>query len=539
MPAAPTAPSTPTTPPPPVARSLAVHRPGAPPRVLLAVAVAALVAALVLPAAVPGVGVLLLAAVVAVVVSAVRAPAQRRSRWQWAHGSAAVLLAAGAAVRDAGWVVALDLAGALLLATVALAPARGWPSVLGAPLRPVARLGAAVSWLLRGLRVLTRTTAARLAARRGTGSGTGPGSGRLARAVPALRGVALTAVLLAVFVPLLAGADARFGAVFGDALDAVARALQQLAERLGLSRADLVLGRAVVFVLAAVAMGAALVVAWDARGDVAAPAERQRGDRRPVLARRVEWLLPLGVLDALFAAFLLVRTTAPADPSATYAEQVHSGFAQLVVATALVLGVVALAVRWTPMTTGPRAALAALCQLSLGLDAAALVDLHAYVDAYGLTRLRIGVVVICAGLAALLVLLLVAGALGRDAGRGRAVQRWVPHAAVLVAAVSLLGLTAADPDAAVARSQLSRAASGSPSAVGPDLDYLEGLSADAAPAVSAALTADPSLLGEGGACLLAQVAGTAHPDPAAQGWASANLSRSRAAQLVTDPSRCP
>ena len=247
-----------------------------------------------------------------------------------------------------------------------------------------------------------------------------------------------------------------------------------------------------------------------------------------MLARRVEWLLPLGALDVLFAVFLLVRVTAP-PAAGSFAAQLHAGFAQLVVATALVLGVIALAVRWTPMTTGPRAALAVLCLLSLGIDAAAVTDLTAYVEVYGLTRLRLSVAVICAGLAALLVLLLVAGAARR---RGRE-QGWVPHVAVLVATASLVGLAASDPDALVARSQLARLDQPQASRLALDAPYLWSLSADAVPALAAALREDPDVLGPDGACLLA----LAHtPDGA--GWASANLSRWRAERALVGLPGC-
>lgn len=503
-----------------------VRRPGAPPRVQIGVAAVALVAALVVPEP-PGVGLLVLAAAVAAVVLLVRSPqalgGAGRSRWQAVHGSAAVLLAASAAVRDAGWVVALCLAGSLLLGALALTPAGSWSAVLTAPLRPVGRLAAGAGWLVRGVEVALGRAAERLLGARGQAGPTA--RRRWQRIGPAVRGAALAAVLLAVFVPLLASADARFGSLFTGAGAWLDAAVVQLGAWLGLTRADVVVGRAVVFALAAVATAAALVVAWEPRRAVVVDAPSGRPGR--LLARRVEWLLPLGALDALFAVFLLVRVTAPAD-GGTFAEQLHAGFAQLVVATALVLGVVALAVRWTPMTAGPRAALAVLCLLSLGIDAAAVSDLVAYVQAYGLTRLRVSVAVVCAGLAGLLVLLLVAGAVrGRRTGGRR--QGWVPQVAALVAAASLLGLAAADPDALVARSQLARL----DQPAGPDLPYLRSLSADAVPAVASVLRERPGALGPDGACLPALSHATG-----SDGWASANLARWRADRALADLPGC-
>lgn len=414
--------------------------------------------------------------------------------------------------------VAVAAVAALALGAVALAPGaeRAWRAVLLAPLRPLARVGPGTGWVVRGARrvVLRRAGRPRRA------------GGRWPWLVPSLRAAALTAVLLVVFVPLLTGADARFADLLdrltGSSAAWLAEALSTAAEALLGSRPDLEVGRAVVFALAAVALAAVLRTASE---DTPAPARAGRRPR-PALTRRVEQLLPLVALDALFAAFLVVRATAPEvaeTPGATLAGQVHAGFAQLVAATALVLVVVALAVRWTGMAPGVRAALALLCLLSLGLDFAAAADLRAYVNAYGLTRLRIGVAAVCAGLAGLLVLLLVAGARWQRRRR----QPWVPHAAVAVAAACLLGLTAADPDAAVARAQLAR----------PDADtwYLATLSADAVPAVAGALRTDPGALGPDGPCVLAQLTGTlsaAQDDD--EGWPSANASRARAAQLAEE-----
>lgn len=546
VPPAPPAPPAPAAPPVrSVGRELLPHAPAAPLRALVAVGAVAALAARVLPGERPGAGVAVLALALALAVVVVvrdARPAGRAGRpggWQLVHGTAAVLLASSAALRDAGWVVALDLLAALLLGALALAPTgrvRVWSAVLLAPLRPLARVAAGTGWTARGVRrvLLLRAARPRRAAR------------RWPWLVPALRATAVTAVLLVVFVPLLASADARFGGLLekltGSTGTWLADALSRLASTLLGTRPDLVVGRAVVFALAAVALSAALSTAWDAArqspagstsGSTGGPPAGRRP--RPVLARRVEWLLPLGALDALFAAFLVVRLTSPevADTAgATLAGQVHAGFAQLVVATALVLAVVALAVRCTPMTAGPRTALALLCALSLGLDAAALADLRAYVDAYGLTRLRIGVGVVCAGLAGLLVLLLVAGARWQR----RRQQPWVPHAAVAVAAACLLGLTAADPDAAIARAQLARGATGtagSSASAGPDVAYLSTLSADAAPALADALREDPTALGAEGPCVLWSVAGgQSEQDASDEGWPSANLSRARAADLA-------
>lgn len=110
----------------PLRRELLPHAPAAPLAALVAVAVVAALAARVLVGERPGLGLAVLALAVAAAVVVVRRPfgADRGPRgWQLVHGSAAVLLASAAALRDAGWVVALDLLAALLLGALALAPA--------------------------------------------------------------------------------------------------------------------------------------------------------------------------------------------------------------------------------------------------------------------------------------------------------------------------------------------------------------------------------------------------------------------------------
>jgi len=221
------------------------------------------------------------------------------------------------------------------------------------------------------------------------------------------------------------------------------------------------------------------------------------------LRRTSEWLLPLAALDVLLGVFLLSQR-GPAV--GTYADQVHAGFWQLLAVTALVLLVVAGTVRFVPRSAGVLAALAVLCVLTLVVDGSALSRLDAYTDAYGLTRLRIGVATVCLSLGTVLLLVLAAGALRLGAAT-------VAHAVVLVAATSLLLLTAWNPDAQIARSAADRGAQA-------DVAYLGTLSADAVPAV---LDLPPA------SC--AQV--LPRLDRLRGGpWSSGNLSRDRARRLM-------
>lgn len=447
-----------TDPVPPPATGL---RPAAPRPVVLGALAVGAAAALLVPGGPPGVGLVLVALVSAAVVVAVRRRAPAVGAWQVVHGTAALLLVAATAVRDAPWLVALDLIAAFVLLALALAPAGSWPAALAALPRLGLRAPAASSSLLRGVVAL------------------GARGGPLG---PALRGLVLTGGLLVVFVPLLASADERFA----DLVAVPAAGELHLA------------GRGVALALGAVAAAAALSTR------LAPPPPLVLPPATRLLRRTGEWLMPLGSLTALLAAFLLVQVAQPRG--ASVALELRAGFFQLVAVTALVLVVVAAAVRWTPATRGVRAALGALCVLTLLVDGSALLRLQAYVEAYGWTRLRVGVAMVALGLAAVLLVVVAAGC-------RRGPQRWVPHAVVLVGAVVLLTTTAADPDAVIARSGVAQGA-------GADLAYLSTLSADAAPALLA-------LPGPDGRCALAQVLGRL---PRA-GWTSSNLARARAARL--------
>ena len=438
-------------------------RPAAPPRVVAVALGLGTAAAVLLPGGPPGVGVALLALATAATL-AVLAP--RLGRWQVVHGSAAVLLAGSVAVRDAPWLVALDLVAAVGLATLALVPAGSWSALPAAPFQLLGRVLPAPAWLVRGL---------------------APVVGRGRDVGPAARGAALTGVLLVVFVPLLTSADEGFADLLAGVLPDV--------EALGALP-----GRLVVAALVAVVVTGATSVLLSPPVDPAVgPAVRR-------LRRTSEWLLPLAALDVLLAAFLLSQR-GPAVGS--YADQVHAGFWQLLAVTALVLLVVAGTMRYVPRSTGVLAALTVLCLLTLVVDGSALSRLDAYTDAYGLTRLRVGVAAVCLSLGALLLLVLAAGAL-----RIRAVA--VAHGVVLVAAVTLLLLTAWNPDARIVQSAAARGAQA-------DTGYLGTLSADAVPAVRQLPQATCTQL----LPLLR---------PVLKGpWTSANLSRVRARPLLEQP----
>lgn len=385
-------------------------------------------------------------------------------------------------VRAAEWVVALSLLGAAGAAAVALTSARRAAAVLLAPVLAV--LG---------------TLRAMVAVRGALGSLAGR---RRESVLVALRSLAVTLVLVGVFGALFASADAVFAA---------------LMPRVDLGRVP---GQVLVGLLVAgLAVGAAHLslapVPWPDASTVA---------RRAV--RPAEWLVPVLALDVVVSAFVLVQVGAllgghrfvQRTAGLSYAAYAREGFGQLVVVTLLTLLVVAVAARRAPRATpgqdrAARAALAVLCVGTLAVVASAVRRMSLYVDAFGLTRLRITVLVAEVALGVVLLLVLAAGVSWRSA--------WLPAAVVQVSAVAVLGLALANPDALIV--QHNTGIDGfvhGPAAV--DLDYLRGLSADA---VVAAASVDEPVRS-------AVLRGAGVPE--SDGWAGWNLGRALAAQVLAE-----
>lgn len=362
---------------------------------------------------------------------------------------AAVALAGVVAVRDAPWLVALCVLGCLGAGAVAVTDARSVPALLAVPVSAVAGLARALPWAARGV--------------------SGRVSGRRGQALAAIRSAAITVVLLGVFGALLASADALVGAYLtGIDLD--------------LAPARIAVGVLVAAVAAAAAHLALAPPGWGAL--------RPRAPRPAALG---EWLVPVGALAALVLAFIGLQISALAgghrhvleSVGLSYAEYARQGFGQLMVVTVLTLVVVAVAARRAPRETqreriATAAALAALCVGTLGVVASALLRMSLYVDAFGLTRLRIFVLAVEAALGVVLLLVMAAGLRWRG--------QWLPRAVVGVAAVALLALSVSNPDALIVR--VNVAADEANDLVVPlDVHYLRGLSDDAVP--TAATLDDP------------------------------------------------
>jgi Domain of unknown function (DUF4173) len=424
---------------------------------------AGLLAATVIPGAPPGVGV----ALVAVFVAAAAATTARRSADLLVFGIPALVLASFPAVLDAGWVVTVDVFAAWVFATLAV----GGPRLM-APLAPLAALP-------RVPAVLPRASS---------------------RTAPVLRGAAIGAAVVVPFAILFLTADAAFAAIADGT------------PRPGLSSLP---GRAIAF---GGVFLAALGLALGARLELKNPAPNS--SRRLGL---VEWALPLGLLCLLFLSFVAVQVTVLfgghdhvlETSGLTYAEYARQGFWQLLAAAVLTLVVV----KGSTLYAGPRTRheqfllrvlLGLLCGLTIVIVASAVHRLRLYEDAFGLTRPRLAAEALALWLGGTFVLVLAVGLLRRASALPRLTLAW--------AAVALICFSIANPDARIADRNVDRWRETGRI----DLVYLDGLSADAAPALSR-LPEPMRTMALGGIA-----DGLAEDEP----WSSANLSRNRARSLL-------
>ena len=404
------------------------------------------VAAMVLPYRAFGVGLaLLLVGAGALVVALSR---HRRSVWTWVSVAVCLGLASLIVLRAAEWLTVLGLMVAGLLVTTALTDARGFPAMVAG----------AGSWVLsgvRGLPLLGRTLSA---------------TSRMPVLWPVVRTAAISLVALVVFGGLFASGDAVFGAWVDQLLPHV-----QIAD-------SLVLRSFVWFLVGGVVLAACYLALNPPRVELVTA-----GPGRPV-TRRWEWLVPVGVVLAVFVAFLVAQASAmwgghdfvQRTTGMTYAESVHQGFGQLTAATALTLLTIAVVARKASKETARdrlllRVVLGALCVLTLVVVASALYRMGVYQQAYGFTVLRVLVDAFEVWLGLLVVMVMIAGVRLRGA--------WLPRAALLSGAVLLLGIGLANPEAWVAQRNIDRY-----EATGRlDVGYLSTLGADAVPVITEGL----------------------------------------------------
>jgi hypothetical protein len=251
--------------------------------------------------------------------------------------------------------------------------------------------------------------------------------------------------------------------------------------------------------------------------------------RRPLLALGwVEAMTVLVAVDALFGSFMLIQAAyffggldTLDRTGMTYSHYARRGFFELVavacLALALLWGLALLARRERPwQRRGFNIACAVLIALTFGMLASAFQRMLLYEQAYGYTYLRLYTHSFMIWLALVLGLFLVA--LLRDRPRLFTFGSFVSA----LAYVAVLNL--ANPDALIVRENLARyQASGKLDAV-----YLAGLSADATPALVAALPTLDDTARATIAQALAWQRDALTTTEAGQGWPSWSLPRARA-----------
>ncbi|MFN2320624.1 MAG: DUF4153 domain-containing protein [Dermatophilaceae bacterium] len=372
-----------------------------------------------------------------------RASAYRRSRFTVVSAVLATALGVATILRAAEWLTVVSVLLGGVVAATALTRATKVSGIIAA----------VASWPLSGLRglpLLGRTVTA--TSRRGL-------------LWPVLRTVALSLVALVLFGGLFASADAIFGSWASSVVPDL--------------RWDSLIARVFVFVMVTgiTLAGAYLALNPPHVDDVLSPAARS--------VRRWEWTVPVGLVIALFAGFHLAQASATIrghdyvreTTGLSYADYVHQGFAQLTIATMLMLAVVALTLRKAATDTPSdrlwlRLALGTLSVLTLAVVASALWRMHLYQQAFGFTTLRLFVdgFELWLGLVILMVLVSLVPLS----------TRWVGRGAVLSAAALMVGLSALNPDAWVARHNIDRFASTGQL----DATYLATLSDDAVPSIA-------------------------------------------------------
>jgi hypothetical protein len=438
-------------------------------------------AAVLLPLDRPGIGWVLTALVA---VGALFTTTRWYSHAGAAWGALGLALLTTGALYDSSWSFTLATVAAGAVGSLAVAGGRSPRGVLfGAVALPLAA-ARSLPWVARGLRGV-----------RSTGSNLRLG-----------RSVLVSAGLLVVFVPLLAGADAAFSSLLSNLVPDV--------------DGGSVFRWIFLFLLVGFGtVGACYLLAAPTTVD-----DIPSGTRRTVGRR--EWVLPVGLLVALFALFVGVQLAVLFGGSdyvlrtadLTYAEYARGGFWQLLAVTLLALVVIAVTASLAPKTTAVdrrwlRGLLGALAGLTLVIVASALSRMWSYQEAYGFTELRL-VVEACELWLGVVYLLVIASVV-------RLRVTWLPRAVVGTGVATLLVLAALNPDRLIAEQNVSRwEATGKI-----DTAYLSGLSADAVPVLA-------GLPGELRQCALGPIARQLTADGADE-WREWNLSRSRARDVLT------
>lgn len=319
------------------------------------------------------------------------------------------------------------------------------------------------------------------------------------------RGLAIAVPLVLLFGSLFVAADAVFKSLFVSA----APGLRSLCTHL-----LIVIG---VGWLTAGLLRDLLATREDER--LAAPALAAVGRRRIGLGV-TEVAVALGVVDLLFAAFVLVQLRylfggkglVASRVHLTYAQYARHGFFELVAVAVLVLPLILVANALVRDRRVVKVLSGVLVALVLVVIASALQRMLLYERSYGLTELRIYTTGVILWLAVVFVWLLATVLRGR--------RRAFATGAVVAGFAATLALNVLNPDALIARTNLSR----------PHLDaaYVAGLSDDAVPTLLVRLPSlRPALRAQIATALLAR-------DETGGGALTWNASRSRAAELLAE-----
>jgi hypothetical protein len=441
----------------------------------------------------PGIGFPLTALfVVAALITA--DPSIVRSPDALGFGGLSLVLVSTAALRDAEWIVALNLLAALPLAAFAVARVSTWASL------PIAAIRAMVNAILAPARVGV-VLMGRIAGPRRAGIG------------PVLRGLLVGALLLLLFGPLLMSADTAFAQITEDLL---AREWFGALLPARLFTAVLVVG---------IAGGLAVTYVRFKQMPVPDPEALAlaRDSIRKRIRSRAEWVLPLALLDLLFVAFVAVqiavlfggRDHVLDTAGVTYAEYARSGFFQLLAVAFLTLAVISVAIIVTRSDEARdkkllQVLLGILCVCTLVMLLSAFDRLTLYENTFGFTRLRIGVHATILWVAGVFAMVIGAGITWR--------AKWFPRAFVAFTAVALIGFTIANPDAIIAEKNVQRYEETGKL----DTHYVSTLSADALPALlELPRVVEAEFVGR-------FVERLSYDEP----WASGNVARARARHLL-------
>ena len=422
--------------------TLSSSLPGAAPtKVVAAVVVVTALATALVPTDAIGIGIALTGAAVVAAVFAASPERPTMPELITAAGVVALLLVSG--WRSAEWLAAVCTALAILATGTLVVGARTMREMAAAAVAPVVALVPAAAWMGRGIADGVRD--------------------RPVKNLGAIfRVAALTVVLLVVFGALFAGADATFGSLLSTVLPDVG---------------DTEVGPSVVLGLV---IGAGTAIAIFLRY-----ARPRLADRSPrTSAEPWMWAVPTGTLLVLYIAFLTTQARAmfggddyvQETAGLTYADYARTGFWQLFAVTALTILVVTIAWQRADRSTRTgrvlaRAVLGGLCIAALAVVASALHRMDLYIDTFGATRLRVGVMATELWLGAVLVALIVAGAaLG---------TRQLPRALMLLTMVATLSFAAYNPDERIAQANVDRFEQTGKV----DLTYLANLSPDATEAL--------------------------------------------------------